>query len=272
MSDRLAVLKTYKLFVGGKFPRSEGGRVYEVAAESGEWLGNAPLGTRKDVRDAVAAARKGFGGWAAATAYNRGQVLYRVAEMLETRGTLGGEDVAAAVDRLVWYAGWTDKLAQVAGSMNPVAGPYWNVSRPEPCGVVGVLAPPRGGLLGLVSVLAPVLAAGNAAVVVPAEGAPLGALELGEVLGVSDVPAGVVNVVSGPVAQLAPVLAAHADVDGVDLTGAAPEAVAELEGLAAGTLKRVWRGDPAEAWGADPGTARLLAFTELKTVWHPASW
>jgi len=282
---RLAVLKTYKLFVGGKFPRSESGRVYEVTdARSGAWLANAPRGTRKDVRDAVAAARAAFPGWSAATAYNRGQVLYRVAELLQGRREQFADEVAAAeglsarraaaqvdaaVDRWVWYAGWTDKLAQVAGAANPVAGPYFNLSTPEPVGVAGVVAPQTGAgrsLLGLVSVLAPVLATGSTAVVLAAEDAPLPALSLGEVLATSDVPGGVVNLLSGPVAAMAPVLAGHADVDALGLPG--PDA--ELEAEAASNLKRVHRGaGPAEDWTSPPSIDRLLAFTETKTVWHP---
>ncbi|MGP4112934.1 aldehyde dehydrogenase family protein [Streptomyces sp. 4N509B] len=277
---RLRVYKTYKLFVGGKFPRSESGRVYEVTDENGGWLANAPLASRKDARDAVVAARKAFPGWSGATAYNRGQILYRVAEMLQDRREQfvahGASDaeVDAAIDRWVWYAGWSDKVAQVAGAANPVAGPYFNLSTPEPTGVVAVLAPRDAPLLGLVSVLAPVIVTGNTVVVVASETAPLPALTLGEVLATSDVPAGVVNILSGRLAELAPPLAAHQDVNALDLTGAAgePTLAAEWEAAAAGTLKRVRRPavDPgAEDWAADPGTGRLLAFLETKTVWHP---
>ncbi|MCD0481841.1 aldehyde dehydrogenase family protein [Streptacidiphilus sp. ASG 303] len=290
---RLDVFKTYKLFVGGKFPRSESGRVYEVTDSKGGWLANAPLGTRKDVRDAVAAARKAFPGWSGATAYNRGQILYRAAEMLQGRREQFAAEVAAgegtgaeraaalvdaAVDRLVWYAGWTDKVAQVAGAANPVAGPYFNLSTPEPSGVVGVVAPQAGpghSLLGLVSVVAPAVAAGNTVVVVASEAAPLPALSLGEVLATSDLPGGVVNIVSGRVRDTAPTLASHQDVNGLDLAGAdagGPGSAAALEAAAADTLKRVLRPAPepaAEDWTADPGTGRLLAFLETKTVWHP---
>jgi acyl-CoA reductase-like NAD-dependent aldehyde dehydrogenase len=271
--QRLPVLKTYKLFVGGRFPRSESGRVYEVTDADGNWLANAPLASRKDARDAVAAARKAFPGWSGATAYNRGQVLYRVAEMLQDRREqFPREEVDAAIDRWVWYAGWSDKVAQVAGAANPVAGPYFNLSTPEPTGVVAVLAPPRSPLLGLVSVLAPVIATGNTAVVVAAEADPLPALSLAEVLATSDVPPGVVNILSGRTPELARPLAAHRDVNAVDLTGAgaAPELATELEATAAETLKRVRRPSPAgDDWAADPGTGRLLAFLETKTVWHP---
>jgi acyl-CoA reductase-like NAD-dependent aldehyde dehydrogenase len=281
---RLAVFKTYKLYVGGKFPRSESGRVYEVTdSKGGNWLANAPLSSRKDARDAVVAARKAVPGWSGATAYNRGQVLYRVAEMLEGRREQFAREVAdaeglskskaaaavdAAVDRWVWYAGWTDKIAQVVGGANPVAGPFFNLSTPEPTGVVAVLAPQDSSLLGLVSVLAPVIATGNAAVVVAAERAPLPALSFGEVLASSDVPAGVVNILSGRTAELSAPLAAHQDVNGLDLTGAPADLAADLEAAAADTLKRVRR-PSAEVWTDDPGTSRLTSWLETKTVWHP---
>ncbi|MEO3754203.1 aldehyde dehydrogenase family protein [Streptomyces sp. B6B3] len=273
----LPVFKTYKLFVGGKFPRSESGRVYEVTDARGEWLANAPLASRKDARDAVVAARKAFPGWSGATAYNRGQVLYRVAEMLQgRREQFPADEVDAAVDRWVWYAGWTDKVAQVAGGANPVAGPFFNLSTPEPTGVVAVLAPQRSPLLGLVSALAPVIATGNTAVVVASESAPLPALALAEALATSDVPPGVVNILSGRTAELAPPLAAHQDVNAIDLTGAPSDLAAELEATAADTIKRVRRPSPTgesptgeEDWRADPGTSRLLAYLETKTVWHP---
>ncbi|MFD7547004.1 aldehyde dehydrogenase family protein [Streptomyces sp. NPDC059578] len=285
MSDngRLGVFKTYKLFVGGKFPRSESGRVYEVTDSKGAWLANAPRSSRKDARDAVVAARKAFGPWSGATAYNRGQILYRVAEMLEGRReqfvrevaeaeglskAKAGARVDAAVDRWVWYAGWTDKIAQVAGGGNPVAGPFFNLSSPEPTGVVAVLAPQDSSFLGLVSVLAPVIATGNTAVVVASERAPLPALSLGEVLATSDVPGGTVNVLSGGTREIAAPLAAHADVNAIDLTGADGALATELEVAAADNLKRVLR-PRAEDWSADPGTRRLTAFLETKTVWHP---
>ncbi|WP_166021430.1 aldehyde dehydrogenase family protein [Streptomyces chilikensis] len=284
MSERLSVFKTYKLYVGGKFPRSESGRVYEVTGSKDEnWLANAPLSSRKDARDAVVAARKAFGGWSGATAYNRGQVLYRVAEMLEGRRSQFTREVADAeglskakaaalvdltVDRWVWYAGWTDKIAQIAGGANPVAGPFFNLSTPEPTGVVAVLAPQESSLLGLVSVLAPVIATGNTAVVVASERSPLPALSLGEVLATSDVPGGVVNVLSGRTAEIAPTLASHMDVNAVDLTGADPALATELEIAAADNLKRVLRPRTGEDFAATPGTERLTAFLETKTVWH----
>ncbi|MFE6889019.1 aldehyde dehydrogenase family protein [Streptomyces sp. NPDC057694] len=284
MSDRLSVLKTYKLYVGGKFPRSESGRVYEVQDGKGNWLANAPLSSRKDGRDAVVAARKAFGGWSGATAYNRGQVLYRVAEMLEGRREQFVREVAeaeglskskaaavvdAAIDRWVWYAGWTDKVGQVVGGANPVAGPFFNLSTPEPTGVVTVLAPQESSFLGLVSVIAPVIATGSTVVVIASEKSPLPALSLGEVLATSDVPGGVVNILSGRASEIAPALAAHQDVNGIDLTGADAALAKELEIAAADNLKRVRRPQPVEDFTADPGTDRLTTFLETKTVWHP---
>ncbi|WP_431043966.1 aldehyde dehydrogenase family protein [Streptomyces sp. P1-3] len=287
MSERLNVLKTYKLFVGGKFPRSESGRVYAVTDSKDRWLANAPLSSRKDARDAVVAARKAFGGWSAATAYNRGQILYRVAEMLEGRRdqfiaevadaeglskSKAAAQVDAAIDRWVWYAGWSDKVAQIAGAANPVAGPYFNLSTPEPTGVVAVLAPQESSFLGLVSVLAPVIVTGNTAVVVTSEKSPLPALSLGEVLATSDVPGGVVNILSGRTAELSGPLAAHQDVNAIDLAGAYGELHGELatalETAAADNLKRVLRPQAVD-WSAAPGTDRMLAFLETKTVWHP---
>lgn len=283
MSDaRLSVFKTYKLYVGGKFPRSESGRVYEVTDPKNNWLANAPLSSRKDARDAVVAARKAFGGWSGATAYNRGQVLYRVAEMLEGRREQFVREVAeaeglskskaaavvdAAIDRWVWYAGWTDKIAQVVGGANPVAGPFFNLSSPEPTGVVAVLAPQDSSFLGLVSVLAPVIATGNTAVVIASEKAPLPALSLAEVLATSDVPGGVVNILSGRPSEIAPSLAAHQDVNAIDLAGADEELAKELEIAAADNLKRVLR-PRAVDFTETPGIERLTAFLETKTVWH----
>jgi acyl-CoA reductase-like NAD-dependent aldehyde dehydrogenase len=285
VSERLAVRKTYKLYVNGAFPRSESGRTYEVTDARGAFLANAAHASRKDARDAVVAARAAFGKWSRATAYNRGQVLYRVAEVMEGRHAQFCEEVAAgeglsggraravvdaAIDRWVWYAGWTDKLAAVLGSANPVAGPYFDFSLPEPTGVVAVLAPQRSSLLGLVSVLAPVLAGGNTAVVVTSRRRPLPAITLGEVLATSDVPGGVVNLLTGDAAEIGPWLAEHDDVDAIDLTGAPADRALELERLAAGSIKRVLR-PPAEEpdWTADPGTSRMTPFLETKTVWHP---
>jgi acyl-CoA reductase-like NAD-dependent aldehyde dehydrogenase len=260
--SRLPVTKTYKLYLGGAFPRSESGRTYEVEGA------NVALASRKDLRDAVRAARGAFPKWAALTAYNRGQVLYRVAEMMEGRRAqfaelTGGEaEVDEAIDRWVWYAGWADKLAQVLGSSNPVAGPYFNFTVPEPTGVVGIVAPDEPPLAGLVSRLAPAIVGGNAAVVVASERRPLAAVTLAEVLATADVPGGVVNVLTGRKRELCTVLASHMDVNAVDLTGAADD-VAELERLAADNVKRVVRnGEGQSPWHA-------AAFLELKTVWHP---
>ena len=284
MSGHLAVAKTYKLYIGGKFPRSESGRTYRALDASGRFLANAALASRKDARDAVVAARKGFGGWSKATAYNRGQVIYRVAEMLEGRtaqfvelirvSTGADEDTAraeveAAVDRLVHYAGWTDKLAAVLGSANPISGPYFSFSTPEPTGVVAALAPTGAPLLGLVSVVAPIITSGNAVVIIAAEADPCVAIAFAEVLATSDLPGGVVNILTGSAAELSPHLAAHADVNALDLTGADGELRTSLEQAAAETVKRVYvpRGTPDFA--APPGMARLRAFVEIKTVWHP---
>ncbi len=285
MSDRLSVAKTYKLYIGGAFPRSESGRSYPVRDNKGGFLANAAQGSRKDVRDAVVAARKAFGGWSGATAYNRGQVLYRVAELLEGRReqfigeTAVSEGIAvrkaqstvdSAIDRWVWYAGWADKVASVLGASNPVAGPYFSFSVPEPTGVAGVLAPQASSLLGLVSVVAPVIATGNTAVVVASQDRPLPAITLSEVLATSDVPGGVVNMITGRTAELAPWLASHADVNALDLTGAPESMRTELEASAADTVKRVVRAKATEPdWTAQPDVSRLRAFLETKTVWHP---
>lgn len=284
-SERLAVRKTYKLYVNGAFPRSESGRTYEVTDTKGHFLANAAWASRKDARDAVVAARGAFGKWSGMTAYNRGQVLYRVAEVMEGRHVQFCEEVAAgeglsqskaraavdaAIDRWVWYAGWTDKLAAVLGGANPVAGPYFDFSMPEPTGVVAVLAPQHSSLLGLVSALAPVLATGNTAVVVTSHQRPIPAITLGEVLATSDVPGGVVNLLTGDAVELGPWLAEHADVDGIDLTGAPTGRAMEFEREAAGTIKRVVRPPATEPdWTADPGLSRMTPFLETKTVWHP---
>ena len=283
MSDRISVAKTYKLYIGGAFPRSESGRSYPVNDSRGGFLANAAQGSRKDARDAVAAARKAFAGWSGATAYNRGQVLYRVSELLEGRreqfvaevaaseGTKRGEAIVdAAIDRWVWYAGWTDKIASVFGAANPVAGPYFSFSVPEPTGVVAVLAPQSSSLLGLVSVVAPVIAAGNTCVVVASQDRPLPAITLSEVLATSDVPGGVVNVLTGRTAEIAPWLAAHADVNALDLTGAPDAIKTELERAAAGTVKRLVRSGRGEPdWVREPDVSRMRAVLETKTVWHP---
>ncbi|TFD63496.1 aldehyde dehydrogenase family protein [Cryobacterium ruanii] len=281
--NRLAIPKTYKLYIGGKFPRSESGRVYEVLSHKGDFLANAAKGSRKDARDAVVAARSALPGWAGATAYNRGQVLYRIAELLEGRrvqfideiessegvnAAAASAQVDEAIDRWVWYAGWADKYVQVTGNANPVSGPFFNLSVPEPTGVVAIIAPQgRESLLGLVSAIAPALVAGNTVVVVANENAPLSAISLGEVLATSDVPGGVVNIVTGSPAEIAPWLASHADVNALDLIGAGDLDWVELQISAADTLKRVLLPE-AGADAAAPALNRILAFTELKTVWH----
>ena len=280
---RLRVRKTYKLAIGGAFPRSESGRSYPVEDTSGALLAQAAQASRKDVRDAVVAARKAFLGWSAATAYNRGQVIYRVAEMLDGRREQFAAEVAAAeggtpddalrsvddsIDRIVWYAGWADKFAQVAGSANPIAGPYFNFSLPEPTGVVAIMAPQESSLLGFVSVLAPVLCTGNTAVIVASELRPLPAVSLSEVLATSDLPGGVANVLTGFTAELAPWLASHRDVNAIDLTGVAAGDRAELQRAAADNVKRVYIPRDCD-WAAEPGIERLTAFVETKTVWHP---
>jgi acyl-CoA reductase-like NAD-dependent aldehyde dehydrogenase len=263
VSERLPVKKTYKLFIGGSFPRSESGRTYEAEGQ------NVARASRKDVRDAVRAARAAQGGWAAATAYNRGQVLYRIAEMVEARATefaevcAGNDEVERSIDRIVWYAGWADKLPQVLGGSNPVAGPYFNFTVPEPTGVVAVLASDEPPLLGLVTRLLPPLVGGNAVVAVASETRPLAAIELAEALATSDVPGGVVNLLTGNHAELGPVLASHMDVNAIDIGGANGGAP-ELERLAADNVKRVVRGraDVQSPW-------EIASFLELKTVWHP---
>ncbi len=266
VAERLAVRKTYKLYVGGKFPRSESGRTYLVNGD------NVALASRKDARDAVLAARAAQPKWAGATAYNRGQVVYRIAEMLEARRAefvtvgVGPAEVDAAIDRLVWYAGWADKIAQVTGNANPVAGPFFNISSPEPTGVVGVIAP--SSLLGLVSVVASAIVTGNTVVVVASN--PQAAITLAEVLATSDVPGGVVNILTGKAAEIAPWLASHDDVNALDLAGADDaELATDLERAAAGTLKRILRPVPGVDYTADPGTHPMTALLEIKTVWHP---
>ena len=281
MSKRLSVPKTYKLAIGGAFPRSESGRTYEVVSAKGAFLANAAKASRKDARDAVVAARASVKGWSGATAYNRGQVLYRVAEVLEGRRAQFVEEIAAqegvsvaaagtqvddAIDLWVWYAGWCDKYAQVAGNANPVAGPYFNITVPEPTGVVAIVAPQDSALLGLVSVVAPALVAGNTVVVLASERFPLSAISLAEVLATSDLPGGVVNVLTGSSAEVAPWLASHADVNALDLAGADELDWVDLEIAAADTLKRVLPPGPVEA-----SPARIAAFTETKTVWHTKS-
>jgi acyl-CoA reductase-like NAD-dependent aldehyde dehydrogenase len=279
---RLPVRRTAKLFVGGEFPRSESGRTVEVRASDGTLLANAARASRKDLRDAVRAARAAQSGWAGKSAYNRGQVLYRVAELMEGRraqfetevANAGAPDPArevdASIDRWIWYAGWADKLHQVLGGTNPVAGPYFNFTVPEPTGVVGVVTPEQPALLGLVSRLAPAIVSGNTAVVLIGTSAALPAVSLGEVLATSDVPGGVVNLLTGSVGELVPWLAGHMDVNAVDLTGCPDKLAKKAEELSAENVKRVHRGpeaDPFEAAAQSP--YEIGALMELKTVWHP---
>jgi acyl-CoA reductase-like NAD-dependent aldehyde dehydrogenase len=283
---RLAIPKTYKLYIGGKFPRSESGRTYEVVTTKGAFLANAAKASRKDARDAVVAARAAQPGWSSATGYNRGQVLYRIAELLEGRRAQfvteisasegastasANRQVDATIDAWVWYAGWADKYVQVAGNGNPVSGPYFNLSTPEPTGVVAIVAPQGltgSSLLGLASVVAPALVSGNTVVVIANETAPLSAISVSEVLATSDVPGGVVNILTGSPAEITPWLASHADVNALDLAGAEHLDWVELQIAAADTLKRVLTpvvGVPA------PSLERITAFTETKTVWHTKS-
>ena len=293
MADtRIDVRKTYKLYIGGTFPRSESGRSYPIAAANGDPLANAVRGSRKDLRDAVRAARKAAQPWADKTAMNRGQVLYRVAELMEGRRDQFVAEVAAAeglreskartavdraIDRWVWYAGWADKIAQVLGSSNPVAAPYFNFTIPEATGVVGIVAPETSSLLGLVSRLAPPLVAGNAVVVLASETRPLPAITLTEVLATSDVPGGVVNVLTGWKKELVPVLAGHVDVDAIDVWGVPPDLRTDVGLLAADNVKRLARRpagvtDARFDWLDDRAAERpewIAAYLEMKTVWHP---
>lgn len=278
MNERLEVRKTYKLFIGGAFPRSESGRTYEVSGADGIFLANPSLASRKDLRDAVVAARNAHTGWAAATAYNRGQVLYRIAEMLEGRAdqfaaeiaTLDGvslEDAAAevyeSIDRWVWYAGWSDKLAAVNGGTNPVAGPFYNFTIPEPLGVVGAIAPEGQALLGLVDAIAPIIVSGNSTVVLASTRAPLPALTFAEVLATSDLPAGVCNILTGSKSELLPWFASHMDIDGLDITGVDEFSRTDIKVAGVENLKRIHAFDSA----ASP--QRIFAFMEAKTIWHP---
>ena len=260
--SRISVKKTYKLYIGGAFPRSESGRSFSVDGN------NVAQGSRKDLRDAVRIAREAQPKWAGATAYNRGQVVFRIAEVLEGRREQFGDDVDAAIDRLVWYAGWADKITQVGGTRNAVAGPFWNVTAPEAVGVVGIVAPDEPPLLGLVSRVAPAIVGGNAVVVLASETNPMAAIDFAEVLATSDVPGGVVNVITGFKAELVPWLAGHLDVDTIDVTGVPDELVAEVERLGADNVKRIVRPADGDPLGESPHD--VLAFMEHKTVWHPA--
>jgi acyl-CoA reductase-like NAD-dependent aldehyde dehydrogenase len=283
-NERLAVRKTYKLYIGGAFPRSESGRSYPTLDASGKVMARPARASRKDLRDAVRAARSAWKDWSEATAYNRGQVLYRVAELMEGRrdqfvgeleatgasGQRAGREVAAAIDRWVWYAGWCDKVHHLMGTVNPVAGPYFDFTFPESTGVVGVVAPEEPALLGLVSRLAPVIVSGNTSVVLASERWPLPAVSLCEVLATSDVPGGVVNILTGYVKELVPWLASHMDVNAIDLTGVPDDLVPEVEAAAAGNVKRTVR-DGSVDWFGDLAQSpyAIIDFMEMKTVWHP---
>jgi acyl-CoA reductase-like NAD-dependent aldehyde dehydrogenase len=273
---RLDVRKTYKLYIGGAFPRSESGRSYVARDHGGEFLANAVRASRKDVRDAVAAARKAWPKWAGLTAYNRGQILYRIAEMMESRRSdlveaverAEGKRKAAAqideaIDLWVWYAGWTDKLPQVLGSLNPVAGPYFNITVPEPTGVAGIVAAESPSLLGLTRRVAPAICGGNVVVVLVSETYPLPAVELAECMATADLPGGVVNILTGLKDELVPVLASHLDVDAIDVTGVAGDRREAVERAAAENVKRIIHA------GERPSPYEATAFMDYKTVWHP---
>jgi acyl-CoA reductase-like NAD-dependent aldehyde dehydrogenase len=275
---RIDVMKTYKLYIGGAFPRSESGRSYELKDKKGNFIANPALASRKDLRDAVVAAKSAFSGWSHATAYNRGQILYRMAEMLEGRteqfvaeikaleglsDAVARKQVQDAIDLWVWYAGWTDKISTTAGGTNPIAGPYYNFTIPEPLGVIGVIADEKESLLGLTRGLAPVIASGNTAVLIASERLPLSAISLAEVMATSDLPAGVVNILTGSKSELIPWLASHMEVDGIDISGADKKLDGEIKRAGAENLKRIYR------FEKDASLKRILSFMEYKTVWHP---
>jgi acyl-CoA reductase-like NAD-dependent aldehyde dehydrogenase len=277
MSNRIDVKKTYKLFINGAFPRTESGRTYEVKSAKGTFLANPCLASRKDLKDAVVAARAAHSGWNKATAYNKGQILYRIAEMLEGRRgqfveeivTVTGvtrakaeKEVTDSVDRLVWYAGWTDKISSLSGAINPVAGPYYNFTIPESMGVIAAVAPESPSLLGLIDAIAPIIVGGNTVVILASTKAPLSAMSFAEVLATSDVPAGVINILTGKKDEIAPWMASHMDIDGFDISGISAKKIGELKTAGAENLKRIY-----SFKSADPG--RILAFLENKTVWHP---
>ena len=278
MNERLEVKKTYKLFIGGAFPRSESGRTYEVKGDDGTFIANPALASRKDLRDAVVVARSAQAGWAAATAYNRGQILYRIAEMMEGRSTQFASEIAkldgisrqeselevhAAIDRWVWYAGWSDKLSALGGSTNPVAGPFYNFTIPEPMGVIGAIAPEKKSLLGLVDAIAPIIVSGNTTVALASTRAPLPAMTFAEVLATSDLPAGVCNILTGRKSELAPWFASHMDIDGLDISGIDESARSDIKIAGAENLKRI------HAFNETATPQRIFAFMEAKTVWHP---
>lgn len=275
---RIDVMKTYKLYIGGAFPRSESGRSYELKDKKGNFIANPALASRKDLRDAVVAAKAAFSGWSHATAYNRGQILYRMAEMLEGRteqfvaeikalegvsDSVARKQVQDSIDLWVWYAGWSDKISTTSGGTNPIAGPYYNFTIPEPLGVVGVIADEKESLLGLTRCLAPVITSGNTAVLIASERLPLSAISLAEVMATSDLPAGVVNILTGSKSELIPWLASHMEVDGIDISGAEKKLDGEIKRAGTENLKRIYR------FEKEASLKRILSFTEYKTVWHP---
>lgn len=275
---RIDVMKTYKLYIGGAFPRSESGRSYELKDKKGNFIANPALASRKDLRDAVVAAKAAFSGWSHATAYNRGQILYRMAEMLEGRteqfvaevkalegvsDSVARKQVQDSIDLWVWYAGWSDKISTTSGGTNPIAGPYYNFTIPEPLGVVGVIADQKESLLGLTRGLAPIITSGNTAVLIASERLPLSAISLAEVMATSDLPAGVVNILTGSKSELIPWLASHMEVDGIDLSGADKKLDGEIKRAGTENLKRIYR------FEKDVSLKRILSFMEYKTVWHP---
>ena len=277
MSNRIDVKKTYKLFINGAFPRTESGRTYEIKSAKGVFIANPCLASRKDLKDAVVAARTAQSGWNKASAYNKGQILYRIAEMLEGRRgqfveeivlvtgatkSKAEKEVTDSVDRLVWYAGWSDKLSSLSGALNPVAGPYYNFTVPESMGVIAAIAPEVPSLLGLIDVIAPIIVGGNTVVVLASTKAPLSAMSFAEVIATSDVPAGVINILTGKKDEIAPWMATHMDIDGFDISGLAAKSHGAIRIAGAENLKRIY-----SFKSADPG--RILAFLENKTVWHP---
>jgi len=276
--SRIDVNKTYKLFIGGAFPRSESGRVYEIKGANKKFIANPALASRKDLRDAVVAAKAAHSGWANATAFNRGQILYRVAEIMQGRSDQFIDEICAlegvttkvakiqveeAIDTWVWYSGWCDKLSSVSGSLNQVSGPFYNFTTPEALGVVAIFAENKPSLLGVVRTLAPVIASGNSAVLIASEIYPLPAITLSEVLATSDVPAGVVNILTGKITELAPWVGSHMEIDGVDVAGLSKKQEEELKLVGADNLKRIFRFSPTNH------PERILSFMEQKTVWHP---
>ena len=276
--SRIDVNKTYKLFIGGAFPRSESGRVYEIKGANKKFIANPSLASRKDLRDAVVAAKSAQAGWANATAFNRAQILYRIAEIMEGRSEQFVDEICAlegittkaaklqveeAIDTWVWYSGWCDKLSSVTGSLNQVSGPFYNFTTPEPLGVVAIFAENKPSLLGVVRTLAPVLAGGNSAVLIASENFPLPAITLSEALATSDVPSGVVNILTGKSAELAPWVGSHMEIDGVDVAGLSKKQEEELKLVGADNLKRIFR------FNSENHPERILSFMEQKTVWHP---